>query len=563
MKKSAIFSISSAVAIAVIALLFLIANRGAYQGFFTDDDFDNMANAHGSHLADFTDALIKPVAGGAVAFRPAAHAFYYVLVRTAGVSFTPYVAGIHWIHILNLILIFALARSLGATPIGAGAAAMLFAFHAGVLAIYWRPMYIFDLLCGTFCLLTLLCYVRGRLLLSVLFFWLALKSKEIAILLPLVLAAYELAFQKRRWKRLIPFFAISAILGVQALVFNVHRNNDYSLRFAPAAIWTCIRFYASKLAIAPAWIGIAMIAALLLIPNRIARFGATAFLLLLLPMLALPGRLFGAYLYVPLIGLAIGISACARPIPLAIFFGLWIPWNYLQLRIDRRAELASAAERRAWFQPVAAFVRDHPETDTFIYDQEPKSLEPYGIAGAVRVLRPPFSATTVVAADSPDRIRASAAPHLAVLVWDEPLQTLHVLPRTPDQAYVRLSEIAPIWQLGEGWIDSGAGYRWIAPHASARLYRPPGAKIFDVVVFVPEVYLRELHEGRLTVSLNRQPIGVATLDKPNPTTFHFHLAAAPSATVEVEFDVAPALKDPNGSPKFYGAPIAAFGFTQF
>ncbi len=69
-------------------------------------------------------------------------------------------------------------------------------------------------------------------------------------------------------------------------------------------------------------------------------------------MLVLPGRLFGAYLYIPLIGLAIAISATTRPVWLALFFAVWIPWNYHQRRIDGRAELAAANQRRAWFRPV-------------------------------------------------------------------------------------------------------------------------------------------------------------------------------------------------------------------
>ncbi len=99
-----------------------------------------------------------------------------------------------------------LVRALGAEPLGAAAATLLFAIHMALFKVHWEPMYVFDLVCGTCTLVCLLSYVRGRVILSLAFFWLALKAKEVAIMLPLVLAGYEWWFGGKRWKRLIPFF---------------------------------------------------------------------------------------------------------------------------------------------------------------------------------------------------------------------------------------------------------------------------------------------------------------------------------------------------------------------
>ena len=547
----------------MLFVAFLIANRAAYQGFFSDDDLDNMANAHQAGLADYAVPMLKPSLAENATFRPVAHFYYYVMVRLAGVRFTPYIAGIQFLHLLNVVLIFLLARALGASSIGAGAAALLFAFHAAAVAVYWKPMYVFDLLCATFSLLTIRTYVNGRLAVSLVCFWLALKSKEVAVLLPLVLAAYEIIFEKHRWKRLAPFFAISGVLGLQALFLNAHRDNDYSLRFTTAAIGTCARFYASKLVLGPAWLGFAVVALLLVFfRNRLFRFGVATFVTLLLLMLVLPGRLFGAYLYVPLIGLAIAISSVTRPVWLAAFFVLWIPWNYRQLRIERKVELASANERRAWFQPVAGYVRSHQETETFVYDGHPESLAPYGITGALSVLRPPEATTIAVAADSPQSRQALAQPHVAVLAWDAPSHTVRVLPRLGDQSYIHLTAVAPIWQLGEGWIDYGNGFHWIGPHAVARLLRPPNARTFEVVVYVPQIYIDGVGRGQLNITVDRTLVGQGILDKPAPTTFRFDVPEGPAGPVEVQFDVSPPLKDPGGSSKLYGAPIAAFGFVE-
>src|SRR5205807_1171777 len=136
---------------------------------------------------------------------------------------------------------------------------------------------------------------------------------------------------KKRWKRLIPFFAISLVFGIQALLLNQARHNDYSLRFSPTGIWNCMVFYASKLFLVP-YAGFAVLLLPFLVRDRRVRFGVTVFCVLLIPMLLLPGRLFSVYLYVPLIGLAIAMAALTTgrmAMAIAVFFAIWLPWNYV------------------------------------------------------------------------------------------------------------------------------------------------------------------------------------------------------------------------------------------
>ena len=45
----------------IVTGLFLIANRAAYRGFFSDDDLDNIANARGVELSYYGPALVKPM----------------------------------------------------------------------------------------------------------------------------------------------------------------------------------------------------------------------------------------------------------------------------------------------------------------------------------------------------------------------------------------------------------------------------------------------------------------------------------------------------------------------
>lgn len=162
-----------------LVLFFLWMNRSSYRGFFTDDDLDNLANARGVELSDIGKALVNPKIGGGGNFRAAAYFYYFAMARAVGNHYIPYVVGIQVIHLANVALVFLLARALGAQLTGACVAALAFVFHAAALDVYWKAMYVFDLLCATFTLASLLAYVRGRIVLSVACFWLALKSKEV------------------------------------------------------------------------------------------------------------------------------------------------------------------------------------------------------------------------------------------------------------------------------------------------------------------------------------------------------------------------------------------------
>ena len=104
------------------------------------------------------------------------------------------------------------------------------------------------------------------------------------------------------WRRALPFFLISANFGLQAMLVNAQRDTVYTLRFTPQSLLTTIPFYAKQAVINK-------FGALLLLPltyfaaNREFAKALVGTLALMLPLLFLPGRLFGVYLYVPLLAL--------------------------------------------------------------------------------------------------------------------------------------------------------------------------------------------------------------------------------------------------------------------
>ena len=44
-------------------------------------------------------------------------------------------------------------------PLAALSAALFFLYHPATFDAYWQPMYVFDVLCGTFCLLSFLAFI--------------------------------------------------------------------------------------------------------------------------------------------------------------------------------------------------------------------------------------------------------------------------------------------------------------------------------------------------------------------------------------------------------------------
>src|ERR1700694_2003209 len=289
-----------AVFFAIAAGLFLIANRASYKGYFMDDDLNTLSWARNGDVSTFLSWLVSP-RFHPENFRPVGAFYYRIFGGLFGLRYPPYVAALHMIHFCNVIVLYLILQRLKIPPVESGAGALFFMFNVATLDIYWKPMYVFDLLCGTFCLLTLLLYIRGNWILGLVTFWLAYKSKEVVVMLPLALLAYELLEGQKRWKRLIPYVLISLNFGLQGLLLNPNTHNAYALHFRLGTNWQTFTYYSSELFFVP----YVLLLAAILLRSRLTYFGLITAIVLLSPMLVLQGRQFAAYWYVPLIGIAV------------------------------------------------------------------------------------------------------------------------------------------------------------------------------------------------------------------------------------------------------------------
>ena len=545
-----------------ICLLFLILNRGAYQGFFQDDELGNLSWQPFVSARAYLTGLVTPqfLADN---FRPVGHAYFALGGRAFGLHFPPYVAMLQGLHLLTTFLLLLLARELKIPWHGALFAAAFFALNVAIFDAVWKPMYVFDVLCGLWSVASLLFYARCRWVLSFVCFWLAYKSKELAVMLPAVLALYEYLLGERRWPRLIPFFAVSLSFGLQGLLLNPNRDNDYTFRFTLAALRKTVPFYSSRVLLAP-YAGLAFLTLPFLTRDRRVWWGAAACAALFLPLLFLPGRLFAAYCYVPLTAAALAAGAFAahfRAVWLLPLLAIWVPWNIRELRIDRRATLAADDEARAYVRQLQHFGRTHRQPPPIVYENVPLHFAHWGVEAAVNIVYHRMDLEPYPV-DSPHSAALWGREPLSYLYWNAPNQQLYVFDqsaRTPLPAFLELKDSRDHRALLGGWFGLSQIWRWSEPQAAVRLNQPPSASRFELTVNVPAAQIRANQHVHLAVRLNYAPLGEADF-----TTAGYHTVSwsAPRGSGATRIDLT---ADPPyataGETRPYGVALVALGFV--
>ena len=456
---------------AAIAALFLAVNVRSYRGYFLSDDFDTLSYAKDGSLQPFLQWLVLPKFQPDN-FRPVATMYYVVLSRVFGLTYPPYIAALHFLHFVNLVLIYLLMRKVGLTRFAAGAGVLFYSFQVATFEIYWRPMYVFDLLCATFCLLTLLLFVRGHWLLGLVTFWLAYKSKELAVMLPVGLAAFELLLGSRNWKRLIPYFAISLNFGLQGVLLNPNANNPYAMHFTLDALWSGLRFY-SWSAFFSRFGGFAVLIAAAWLGERRGYFGLVLCAAMLIPMLFLPGRMVAAFWYVPMIGLSNLVGAIAMRGPrwaVALVLCIWMVVNVAAFRRRVRGIDVIATENRDYVAAIAKLHSQSPGIQAFGIRNGPAELRIEGIESIIHLI---YSYTAgVYDASSQEFARASEKAPSAILLWRAGSRELET--QLLDASTVNVADPLEASQLLSGFYDVDfTDWRWATKRFSVRL-RPPG-----------------------------------------------------------------------------------------
>ena len=407
----------------LFAAAFLILNRAAYQGYFKDDDMMTLGWTHWGPASAFLKATLNPLED----LRAVGFLYYYAAEKLFGMDYPKYVAVLHAFHLLNVWLIWLLVRRVGAVVPAASAACAFFGLHMALFDAIWKPMFVFDVLCATFCLLSIVLWARGNWILSLLSFWLAYKSKELAVMLPLVLVCYESWFGKRQWTRLAPFLVVSFGLGLRSLAISPARDADYIFHFTPAALARTCPFYLGQVFMVP-YLGLLLPVGAALARNRRTWFGMAMMGLFFFPLLWLPGRVLSPYCYLPFAGLAValsGMAEAAKPVAIAVFFLLWLPWDLYSLHTQQNDALRMARDAREWVITLARFAANRPAVAGFVYYGMPEGFHDWGMEGAAKYY---FRRVDIIisSAATPEGGKLRQQRQTAVLNWDEQQHKLEI-----------------------------------------------------------------------------------------------------------------------------------------
>jgi hypothetical protein len=204
--------------LAVAAIFLLFAGDGL-AAYFTPDD---MMNLYG--------AWFLPLAGQE---RPIGALVYRVIFAGFGLNPLPYRVVCFLLLGGNLALLYSVARRLSESPFVGALACLLGAYHAHLADLYYSTGTIYDLLCFTFYWAAALLWMRGRTWMALGLYVGALLSKEMAVTLPAVLAAYELVY--RRPVKLLRLTPMVVVTG--AFVLRAMAGNAGNAAYAPHVAW--------------------------------------------------------------------------------------------------------------------------------------------------------------------------------------------------------------------------------------------------------------------------------------------------------------------------------------
>jgi len=544
-----------------IAVLFYFANRAAFHGYFSGDDLDRSAWSSRAGMDTFYRELVSPKLSENL-FRPLGCLYYRFLYKAFQLRYWPYVVVLQAAHFVNVILLFVLLRRLQFPDFAACVGALFYSFHATVIKAYWEPQYFFEVLACMLCLISMLLYGRGRWLLALIPFWLAYKSKEIAAALPVALLAYEMLLRRGKWKRTIPYFAISLNFTLQALLNNRHvaPESGYILRFSPQVLWHTISFYASAIFYLPL-AGLALFLLPVFVRDRRLYLGLMFMTAMFVPMLILPGRVESVYWYIPMAGLAIVAAALVLKTPrwaTALFFLLWLPVNYLELREERRSELAVADQTRWYTTGLVEYARHVPQLKAVIYQGTPWWLGSWGVEAAIHHAFG-FDVDAVWYMN-PRAAQAMTEVPMAIVGYHPGSRQVKGILRTKDQlqSYVRFADEIPESQLGSGWHDNDGVHRSIGTGAELTLLRPSAATQFELAAAASPASLRGIPPARITVLEDGRPLGSETLTE-TVRTLRWKLPDAETGDKRLAIQIEPAAPRPATPDRWL--PLDAIGYV--
>lgn len=245
-----------AASLVIVGMFYYFAHPGLSY-YFTDDDVMNLRRAWPTPVHEL---LRQTFTFDPNSYRPVGLLFYRVMFAAAGLHPMPF----HWVCfallVINIGLLFLLAESLTDSIEIAALAALIGCFHSRMDGLYFTTSTIYDILCYTFYFTFILCYIYSRdripLLVFVLLDVLALNAKEMAVTLPLTIAAYELLYRSpvfsAKWllhegRVLIASTLLTTIFCVRKLVLGTPLIASYRPQYSVTRLFENWQSYLAQM----------------------------------------------------------------------------------------------------------------------------------------------------------------------------------------------------------------------------------------------------------------------------------------------------------------------------
>jgi hypothetical protein len=325
----------AALAVVITAMPLWLARAGL-RAYFTGDD---MMNLYGCWIKPWGDLLFANVMYWSPFYRPAGGLFYRGIFALFGFDPLPFRIACYGIMIVNLVLLYALARRLSGSYGTGLLAALVASYHGYFIDLYYNTGTIYDLACFLFYAGALVVYVRGRAegrplslrrscAVAVLFVC-ALNSKEMAVTLPLAIALYEFIWFPPpgagliAWSRRLGLAALLAVAAVPYVYGKLSARSafagvaDYTPHFGFGAYLTNYGHYLDSMfyrkqdwftntRVLELFLAMALIAAISRRKELWFGWAFAAFSVLPVIFIPLRGTIF--VLYVPFIGWALYVA---------------------------------------------------------------------------------------------------------------------------------------------------------------------------------------------------------------------------------------------------------------
>lgn len=222
----------------LLVLLFLttILFGRHFSNFFFQDDFFNMTIANSQSLSGAFNIFQKPILNFYF-YRPLTTQLYWLITQKIfGWNFTYYHLINHIVFMADIVLVFILLKEISKKRAVAFLGAFFYALAASNFYRLFFLSQIQELGLTFFVLLTIICYVRKSSF-YILWLILALMSKETAIVIPMVLLAYDLIYYRKPSPKIIlPFMIVGLYLLLRVFFFGFASGGAYVYDFSPRKV---------------------------------------------------------------------------------------------------------------------------------------------------------------------------------------------------------------------------------------------------------------------------------------------------------------------------------------